>query len=190
VPVRALWIGDVEPVERSHARPANPVDKLGSTNPPPVSTTAPRQRPRDRAAGDRGFNRSSSSMSSASLVPVEKSGQDFHRLAAPTCPKSPIRSIPKYGSGDVRLNVAYLWEFLNRVLRFVLELPAMLCRDCFRAGTITLACGYRKVCRARDEVIGRVSKDAFRASGTLARSNGPINPRNVTAGASTVSCAG
>jgi len=34
---------------------------------------------------------------------VEKSGWDFHRLAAPTCPKSAIQSIPKYGSGAVRL---------------------------------------------------------------------------------------
>jgi len=42
-------------------------------------------------------------MSSASLVPVEKSGPDFHRLAEPTCPKSAIRPIPKYGSGAVRL---------------------------------------------------------------------------------------
>jgi len=42
-------------------------------------------------------------MSSASLVPVEKSGPDFHRQAAPTCPKSTIRSIPKYGSVAVRL---------------------------------------------------------------------------------------
>jgi len=41
-------------------------------------------------------------------VPVEKSGADFHRLAAPTRPKSPIRSFPKYGSGGVRLSVACL----------------------------------------------------------------------------------
>jgi hypothetical protein len=32
---------------------------------------------------------------------VEKIGPDFHRLAAPTRPKSTIRSIPKYGSGVV-----------------------------------------------------------------------------------------
>jgi len=41
-------------------------------------------------------------MGSASLVPVEKSGPDFHRLAAPAYLKSPIRSIPKYGSGAIR----------------------------------------------------------------------------------------
>jgi len=63
----------------------------------------PGRRPQDRAPGDHGFNRSSSSMSSASLVPVEKNGPDFHRLAAPTRPKSPIRSFPKYGSGAVWL---------------------------------------------------------------------------------------
>jgi hypothetical protein len=32
---------------------------------------------------------------------VEKNGPDFHRLAVPACPKSPIRSSPKYGSGAV-----------------------------------------------------------------------------------------
>jgi len=90
-------------VERRRARLPKPVDKLGSTAPPSVSTQPPGLRPRDRAAGDHGFNRSSSSMSSASLVPVEKSGPDFHRLAAPTCPKSPIRAFPKYGSDAVWL---------------------------------------------------------------------------------------
>jgi hypothetical protein len=35
------------------------------------------------------------------VVPVEKSGRDFHRLALPGCPKSTIRSIPKPGSGAI-----------------------------------------------------------------------------------------
>jgi hypothetical protein len=42
-------------------------------------------------------------MSSASLVPVEKSGPDFHRPALPSRPKSHIRSIPKPGSGVIPL---------------------------------------------------------------------------------------
>ena len=47
--------------------------------------------------------RSSLTMSSASLVAVEKSGPDFHRLALPSHPKSHIRSIPKSGSGVIPL---------------------------------------------------------------------------------------
>src|SRR5260370_6951478 len=58
----------------------------------------------NRSAGACRFNRSSLIMSSASIVPVEKSGPDFHRLAAPTRPKSTIRSIPKYGSANVVLD--------------------------------------------------------------------------------------
>jgi hypothetical protein len=50
-----------------------------------------------------GSTRSSLTMSSASLVPVEKSGRDFHRLALPSHPKSNIRSIPKPGSGAISL---------------------------------------------------------------------------------------
>ena len=50
-----------------------------------------------------GSTRSSLTMSSASLVPVEKSGPDFHRLALPSHPKSHIRSIPKSGSGVIPL---------------------------------------------------------------------------------------
>ena len=55
-------------------------------------------------AGSTGAPRS---LSSAFLVPVEKNGSDFHRLAMPTHPKSPIRSIPKYGSGVIPLG--YFW---------------------------------------------------------------------------------
>jgi hypothetical protein len=47
--------------------------------------------------------RSSLTMSSASVVAVEKSGPDFHRLALPSHPKSNIRSIPKSGSGAIPL---------------------------------------------------------------------------------------
>ena len=47
--------------------------------------------------------RSSLTMSSASVVAVEKSGPDFHRLALPSHPKSNIRSIPKSGSGVIPL---------------------------------------------------------------------------------------
>ena len=50
-----------------------------------------------------GSTGSSLTMSPASLVPVEKSGPDFHRLALPSHPKSNIRSIPKPGSGVILL---------------------------------------------------------------------------------------
>jgi len=50
-----------------------------------------------------GSTRSSLTMSSASLVSVEKSGRDFHRLPLPNRQKSTIRSIPKSGSGVITL---------------------------------------------------------------------------------------
>ena len=60
------------------------------------------ERPRaNRTGAGRWINRSSLTMSSASLVPVEKSGPDFHRVALPNLLKSNIQSIPKYGSGVV-----------------------------------------------------------------------------------------
>jgi hypothetical protein len=42
-------------------------------------------------------------MSSASVVPVEKSGPDFHRVTLLSLLKSNIRSIPKRGSGVILL---------------------------------------------------------------------------------------
>src|SRR6266566_6728853 len=114
MPGQTLWIRLHTPVERSRVGSADPVENLGSTSPTSDGRVWPGRRPLSRAARDRGFNRSSSSMSSASLVPVEKSGPDFHRLATPTCPKSAIRSFPKYGSVAVGLNVAYLSVLVSR----------------------------------------------------------------------------
>jgi hypothetical protein len=84
---------------------ANAVDKPGPNSIPSFSHRAAREAIPASLNGDRGFNRSSTPMGFASPVPVEKSGPDFHRLAAPTCPKSPIRSIPKYGSGAIRSTI-------------------------------------------------------------------------------------
>ena len=62
------------------------------------------ERPRaNRTGAGRWINRSSLTMSSASSVPVEKSGPDFHRLTLLSLLKSPIRSIPKSGSGTILL---------------------------------------------------------------------------------------
>lgn len=68
---------------------------------PIFPTLSLKREPVSRANGYHRFNRSSLTMSSASLGPVEKSGADFHRLALPSLLKSPIRSIPKSGSGVV-----------------------------------------------------------------------------------------
>ncbi len=51
-------------------------------------------------------------VSSIESSPVEKSGRDFHRLAVPTKSKSPIRSIPKRGSGTVTLE-RRMMELMN-----------------------------------------------------------------------------
>src|SRR5450759_5958796 len=67
----------------------------------------PRLRSREdlanRTLRDSRFNPKLLTMSSASLVPVEKSGRDFHRVALPSRLKSTIRSIPKSGSDAIRL---------------------------------------------------------------------------------------
>jgi hypothetical protein len=70
---------------------------------PNVPTFIAQREPASRANGGYRFNQSSLTKSSASLLPVEKSGPDFHRLALPNLLKSTIRSIPKYGSGVVWL---------------------------------------------------------------------------------------
>lgn len=57
-------------------------------------------------------------MSAASLLPVEKNGPDFHKLALPNRPKSPIRSIPKYGSGVVQLYDCVLEKVMRMEAEF------------------------------------------------------------------------
>ena len=79
------------------------MDKLGGNPTSRARAISPRPRVPNCAASRCRFDRSSLSMSPASLLPVEKSGSDFHRLAAPTRPKSTIRPIPKYGSGVITL---------------------------------------------------------------------------------------
>src|SRR5690242_18227224 len=56
---------------------ANPVDKLGSTRSALGARGEAHRATPDRALGARGFNRSSSSMSSASLVPCGKERMGF-----------------------------------------------------------------------------------------------------------------
>jgi hypothetical protein len=98
-----LWMDGLNLVDVRDPGFANAVDNLGPKSPPVFSRFQPARLPFIHVAGERRFNRSPPSLELRVLVPVEKSGPDFHRLAVPTCPKSPIRSIPKYGSGVVRL---------------------------------------------------------------------------------------
>jgi hypothetical protein len=83
------------------------VDNLGAQNLLLFLLLRPAKLPFIHIAGDRRFNRSSPSPELRFTVPVEKIGSDFHRLAMPACPKSPIRSFPKYESGIVPLG--YYW---------------------------------------------------------------------------------
>lgn len=87
---------------------ANAVDNLGSKSPPISSCSLAREAIFVLRAREHRFNRSSTIPSFVTLAPVEKNGPDFHRLALPNHPKSPIRSIPKYGSASILLSVAYL----------------------------------------------------------------------------------
>jgi hypothetical protein len=100
-------------------------------------------------AGARRFNRSSLIMSSASMVPVEKSGPDFHRLAAPTRPKSPIRSIPKYGSANVGLDYDGSRTFGGiELLDLYLDGGPTRSTGGFRAGSVANHLRRGKACRA------------------------------------------
>src|SRR5260370_25770775 len=82
---------------------ANAVDNLGSKSPPISFCSLAREAIFLLRAREHRFNRSSTIPSFVTLAPVEKNGPDFHRLAAPTCSKSNIRSIPKSRSGVVML---------------------------------------------------------------------------------------
>ena len=183
-------------------RSANPVDNLGPT---PLSTfpvLSLRWGPANRAAGDSRFNRSSLTTSFASLMPVEKSGPDFHRLALPSRPKSHIRSIPKYGSGVIRLCVSAVRISGTDWCNLYWALRPNPYPGCFRAGIVAKACGYRKACRPTDEVTRALSRSPGGASGTLPRfsphpdpagghhqANLPTQESGIAA-ACTASCAG
>src|SRR6266478_4427351 len=64
---------------------ANAVDNLGSKTPAISSCSLAREANLVLRAREHRFNRSSTISSSVALAPVEKTGPDFHRLAAPTC---------------------------------------------------------------------------------------------------------
>src|SRR6266404_9444086 len=102
---------------------ANAVDNLGSKTPTISSCSLAREANLVLPAREHRFNRSSIISSSVALAPVEKNGPDFHRLAAPTCSKSPIRSDPKPGSGIVTLG--------QRRLRWCVSALSATCTELF-----------------------------------------------------------
>jgi hypothetical protein len=151
----------------------------------------------NRATGDCRFNRSSLTMSSASLVSVEKSGPDFHRLGLPNPLKSNIRSIPKYGSGVVWLLYRLEQGKSERLVHFVLDRYLSHYPGCFRAGSVASACGHRKACRPTDKLHRRYHDRSglrlvhYRGSHRLLNSSRgtpssePSNPRSAIASACT-----
>jgi hypothetical protein len=182
-------------------RSANAVDNLVPTPPSRFPAQSRWRRCANRDAGDRRFNRSSLTSSSASVVPVEKSGPDFHRVTLLSLLKSPIRSIPKRGSGVIPLS--------GRAVELELIPSGAICTGyapapypvCFRAGSVAKAYRYRKARRAGDEVTMAVSRSPVSSSGTLPRfsrfshhffrgtpSSEPSNPKSGTANACTASC--
>ena len=148
---------------------ANPVDNLGPT-PPSRFPASPLWRRRANCdAGDRRFNRSSLTMSSASVVPVEKSGPDFHRVTLLSLLKSTIRSIPKRGSGVIPLcGLAVILQMSPSGAICTGFAPAPY-PVCFRAGSVAKPYRYRKARRRGDEVTMAVSRSPDSSSGTLPR---------------------
>ena len=148
---------------------ANAVDNLGPTPPSKIPASPLGRRRAKRDAGDRRFNRSSLTMSSASVVPVEKSGPDFHRLTLLSLLKSTIRSIPKPGSGVIPLSrLAVVLQMMPSGAICTGDTPAPQC-VCFRAGSVAKPYRYRKARRRGDEVTMAVSGSRVLSSGTLPR---------------------
>ncbi len=162
--MRTLDPGDGRPICS-----ANAVDNLGPTPPSTFPASPLGRRRANRDADDRRFNRSSLTMSSASVVPVEKSGPDFHRLKLLNPLKSPIRSIPKPGSGAIPLLcLAVVLQMMSTgaICTGVAPAPNPVC---FRAGSVAKPYRYRKARRPGDEVTIAVSRSRVASSGTLPR---------------------
>src|ERR1700730_3427521 len=85
---RGLWTGAVVAGEGNRPGSANTVDNLRPNLSILLLLFFAIDALRASRNGDRRFNRSSTVVSSAMLLPVEKNGPDFHRLAAPARPKS------------------------------------------------------------------------------------------------------
>ncbi len=106
---------------------------------------------------------------SAFSAPVEKSGPDFHRLAVPTRSKSPIRSVPKSGSGDVTLDWHRLDSCMSRVSVTCTELVGSSRSNLLPGGNSNKGLWMPQVPMSTDEVILAVSRIAEPGSGTLPR---------------------
>ena len=198
--VSGLWTNATEPGEGDPLGSANAVDNLGSTLFHPSPASSPARHPGIQSKATAGTTEARRPTSSALLCPVEKSGPDFHRLAAPTCPKSHIRSIPKYGSGVICLIHTRLWRLVGPIgatctgLELLPLLRLLPGRDCSKG--ISSSQG----CTPPDEVIVPLWQSARPGFDTLARfissiahreippSSEPFNPRSGTAAAFTDSC--
>jgi hypothetical protein len=106
-------MGAVVAGEGNRPGSANTVDNLGPNllNPSPAFSPWMLSAHRSRLAA--GSTEAHLSQAPPTMLPVEKSGPDFHRLAAPARPKSPIRSIPKYGSGAIRSTHRQMWPLVR-----------------------------------------------------------------------------
>jgi hypothetical protein len=130
-------------------------------------------------------------------APVEKSGPDFHRLAVPTRSKSPIRSVPKSGSGAVTLEASRVDSYMSRVCVTCTELVRLTRSNLLPGGDCNKGLWEPQGLMRMDEVIRAVSWIEKPRSGTLPRfhsapgkqgippSSEPISPRSATAGGCT-----
>lgn len=199
--VSGLWTDATEPGEGGLLGSANAVDNLGPTPFHPFPASSPARHPGIPSKATAGTTEAQRPMSPVQLCPVEKSGPDFHRLAVPTCPKSHIRSIPKYGSGVIWLIHTVLGRLVgpNGATCTGLELLPLLHllpgRDCSKGIPSSQGCTRPdevivplwQSTRARfDTLTPFVSSIAHRE---IPPSSEPFNPRSGTVAASTDSFA-
>jgi hypothetical protein len=110
-------------------------------------------------------------------APVEKSGPDFHRLAVPTRSKSPIRSVPKSGSGVVTLEWHQLDSHMSRVCVTCTELVRSTRSNMLPGGDCNKGPWVPQGPMQMDKVIRAVSGIEEPGSATLPRFHQPPGNR-------------
>jgi hypothetical protein len=166
---QSLWTEVSHPGEGCGLGSANGVDNLGPNRFHPFSASSSAKPCGMRIKGDRRFNRSTTTMGSASLVPVEKIGPDFHRLAVPARWKSPIRSIPKHGSGVIRSTGCQVVRLLRPISTTCTGLEVLSRLRLLPGGDCTKGLISPQGTQRPDEVIVAMWQSAGPASDTLPR---------------------